>query len=312
MTAPLSSFDAFLYPITIVAADQTMILTETGGATPASAAVVTITAGTYYAMMDTAPAGYSSLYAEIETRLNAASVASGNSSTYEIIRVDASSSSAFGKAAGIRIKCNGENGTTAFTMVFSSGSWTLDPRILGFPAAQAADESSTANVITAEMTAWGIWIPPERASQKGPRRTVRVQGRSGGRIASRRTNQLSSRSVRQFRYRYIPAGHIFTRRNQIQGYATTAGLALNDDGNYFADLHRYGFAADADVFVIHDLGGTAADITAANGYEIIRIDEAEAHKMDDLASSLQLTLTGGEYYEIDFLAYVKTSTYIYD
>ena len=309
MVAPLSSFDAFIYPLTTTSSTRSLVFTETGGASPATNAIVNIAVGDLYALMDSPPSGYTSLYAEIETAMNAAA---GNGATYTIARADAASSSAFGKAAGITITSDGAGSTTAWELDFSHGSFTLDPRWLGFPAAQSSDVVSTANVVTSTMTVMGVWIPPERASDKGPKRTIYRQGRSGGRIATRRTNRLSKRDVREFVYRYLPAGHLFTRRNQIAGSADAAGLAQNDDGNYFADLHELGFAADKDVFVIHDLGGTAADITAANGYEIIRIDESAAEQSDDVLSMLRKMRAGGEYYELTFTAYLVASTYIYD
>ena len=211
MTAPLAALDAFGFPVTLGAVTRTLVLTETGGGTPAAGAIQSIAAGDYYAMADAPPSGYSSMFAAIETALDAAS---GNGSAYTVAWATPSVSTGQTKG-GITITCDGAGGTTDWQLDFNSGSFTMDPRIFGFPAAQTAIEASSSNAITSEMTAYGMWVPPQRASQKGPKREIYVQGRSGGRIASRRTNRLSKRDVRHFNYKYIPAGHLFFRRNQI-------------------------------------------------------------------------------------------------
>lgn len=59
-------------------------------------------------------------------------------------------------------------GDGAWSLDFSHGDWTLDPRILGFPAAQSSDVSSetgagSAEVITSDYTPRYGWYPQQPA-----------------------------------------------------------------------------------------------------------------------------------------------------
>ena len=292
--------DRLVYPIAIVTGANVIRLTETNGVTPVTRSV-TLTAGEYYCLVNTPPAGYSSFFAHLVSRLNTGSL---YGATYSVA-LENPTVSALGKKSGIKITAAGGS-QTGFTLAFSSGAFTAPKNLLGFSRTRTTDKAATANVIISEMTAWGFWTAPRTASHKIYKMEF-DQARSRGRISSAIQNRSYTHSLRSFKYQHLVGAFVSRWRGRFAGWAATAGLAQGDDNNAFWDVWRYGFADNKPVFVIHDDGDANVDINSTYGYEIVLMEDS---KMRDSFEPLRrMTRSGGEFYDLEFTVEIIGGSY---
>lgn len=283
--------DRFVYPVTVDSSNNVIRITETNGVTPVTRSV-TLTAGDYYCLVNTPPAGYSSLFAHITAQLNTSST---YGATYTVALEDPAVSS-LGKKSGLKISATGGTQTN-FTLRFSDGLFTAPKNLFGFSVDEASDKAATANVLVGDMTAWGFFTAPRTASSKNYA-MVFDQRRSRGRLNSQVQNRSYTHNMRTFKYQHIMGAFVSRWRGRYEGWAANAGLMQGDDNNAFWDVWRYGFAENKPVFVIHDDGDTNTDINSAYGYEIVKMEDEKGR--DSFDALRRLTRSGGEFYDLEF------------
>lgn len=244
--------DWWLWPIIVTTANNSFVLTETAGST----FTVTIAAGTYYTHRDSSiNATYPSIWLALETAIGAE--ATTNTYTFSAqtptVSVDQ-------LTAGVRL--TGTAGTSVeFSLDFSSGSFTFDPRILGFPSDQSADETATSDGtdyhLDSEFTVFGTWrgfslFNGEAADKRGDERVLSVD--SHQRPSDRYTLEWYEERYRTILYQRVNAAHVYRYAARAQDYALVGQLGQNDTHNAFYWVWRELKRNNDPVIICHDVG----------------------------------------------------------
>lgn len=244
--------DWWLWPIVVTSSNNSFVFTETGGST----FTVTIAAGTYYTHRDSSiDTDYPSLWLALETAIGAESTT--NTYTFSA-QTPTQSVEQF--SAGIRL--TGTAGTSVeFSIDFSSGSFTLDPRLLGFPSTQSADVTAVAegsdHVLDSVFTVFGTWrafslFDGKAAEKRGDERVLSID--SHDRPSDRYPLEWFEERYRPVSYQRVYAAHVYRYAARDLGYATVGKLAQNDTHNAFYYIWRELLRDDNPVIVCHNVG----------------------------------------------------------
>lgn len=201
------------------------------------------------------------------------------------------------EAGGLQISTS----STAFSLDFSDASWTLDPRLLGFPADQSTDVASTSNRIIPPFTRYMTWrsstILDGIASYK--RKFPMVEARvSHDRPTDRFALIGEAQSIRQMEYEYVMAGHVFEEdAADLIDYANAARLAQGDTHNAFETIWAR-LQKNKSFLLIHDTEHWSID--DVSGAEVVVARDVK-RQLSDVARRRS---TAGEAYDLDFEIYV--------
>lgn len=275
----------------------------------------------YYNMVGTGSAGsrttatgdnFYPLLDRIEAAINAAS-----SNAYEFQAFTPT-----GYLAEVGVKLVQTSGSGGFSWDFSDGSWSLDPRILGFPASQTADVSSSAGELEGDFSTYGVWvshtITDGEATRKLQRRTKNVSLSSEDvRYATRK--QYYARDYRQFVYEYVPGAHVRENRGFDADSAATASIAEDDVNQAFYGIWdlatRQAEAASstrdievgqlAPIIVLHDtvdvLGETSSPLEV-----LLLSNEGQIRDFDECIDVMRVA---GEYYRLTVDTLILSGNY---
>lgn len=247
--------DWWLWPIVVTASTNGVVLSESGGST----FTVTIEAGTYFLHRDSSQEStYPSILTAIETALDA----EATTNTYDF-EVATPTQSVDQLTTGVRLVGASGAPSVSFSLDFSSGSFTLDPRVLGFLDTQSADVTSVAHgsdyAITAEYTCFGVWrafslFGGEAAEKRGDLHTLSIDSHKRG--SDRYTLEwFEEEPYRTIIYEKVHAAHVYRYAARQSSYAVVGELAQYDTHNAFYHVWRQLKSGRACI-VIHNVGDT--------------------------------------------------------
>lgn len=249
--------DWWLWPITVPTSARTIVLEEAGGA----ATSVSIAAGVYYTHRDSSiDADYPSLFLALETALNAA----GLTNTYTFSAQTPTESVAQLKA-GVRLTgvatSDGTPASVNFSLNFSSASFTLDPRVLGFDADRSTDASASGNTdafaLDSPLTVFGTWrafslFDGIAADKRGDERTLLID--SHDRPSDRYVLPWYEERYRTVKYMRVNAAHVYRYAAEQESYAHVGKLETNDTHNAFYHVWRELKFDNAPCIIVHNVG----------------------------------------------------------
>lgn len=308
--------DTWFAPLQLDATNNVVVFTDTAGTQTITLDLVDSGTGDPLDYLNAVGAGFEGSrqmyiggdYVPLLDRLVAA-INTASSNTYEFQTFTPT-----GYQAAIGVKLVQTAGSGGFSWDFSSGSWTLNPRILGFASTIASDVSSIGGEIESQYSTYGVWvshtITDGEATRKLRRRTKNISLSSDDvKYASRK--QYHARDYRQFVYEYVPGAHIRENRAEDADSAATASLAENDINQAFYDVWDLGTQkaiaagrADFDLEVgqlvplevrhnvVDVLGGAASSNTA----EVLKFSEES--QITDFDAMLNVMRVAGEYYRL--------------
>jgi len=209
----------------------------------------------------------------------------GLNNTYEITANTPTGSSL--NNSGITI--TRATGTDNFSIRWTNGSTTLDPRLLGW-----GDSPSNTGYATSHdspYSLWGVWQSPKAAQDK--RREPRQ-------IAQRSDGSSNAASViwdtpleRRLEYSAIYGAHVWNDRADTAAFADDAGLPTNDVYNALYDLWFESARAGEQLLFSPDDGGDA-NWNIGTSYEWVVFLQS---KRDNFWENLE-DQEGGEKYKI--------------
>ena len=286
------SRDVYFYPVVIDDTNNTLIWNEGGQLT------VTIPNGTYYL---TGRTGFApiSLFAALTSALATA----GATGTYTFSTatpiIDTQQT-----GAGLLIGCD-----TSFSIEFTDPLFTFDARYLGFDG--TADINSVANQIQSEYTLLGAWYSwTLTGGEATDRRSFeeRELVESSSRTADAYQIAWNTDTVRNNRYEYVPAAHVFINRTSFDGYAETGQIAT--DTNAWERVWSEGSKLKQ-ILVVYDVqdGQTIATIADDELSDVVKFNDLEQRR--NIRNTMNLQVTKGEMYELSINLLVLDSSYDY-
>ena len=284
--------DAYFYPVVIDDTNNTLIWNEGGQLT------VTIPNGTYYL---TGRSGFAPL--SLFSVLTSALATAGATGTYTFSTatpiIDTEQT-----GAGLLIGCD-----TSFSIEFTDASFTFDPRYLGFDG--TADINSVTNQIQSEYTLLGAWYSwTLTGGEATDRRSFeeRELVESSTRTADAYQIAWNTDTVRNNRYEYVPAAHVFINRTSFDGYGETGQIAT--DTNAWERVWSEGSKLKQ-ILVVYDVqdGQTIATIADDELSDVVKFNDLEQRR--NIRNTMNLQVTKGEMYELSINLLVLESSYDY-
>lgn len=260
------------------------------------AGTATVTAQTYWPYFAPEVTGYPALFTSLSAALTTACGVA--------VSLEAASPTTSPQAplTGLRLRAS-----AAFSLSFSSPSFTLDPRLLGFGAGQSTDVASVVqgsdHVITSPFGIWPVWVVPRVASAKLADVRHEQYGAEGSRYRWR------TRNTRTIEYQSLPAAAVRrTRAAESSVWAKNAGLGYEDVHGNYQVVWDEGLSKGLDVILVHNEGRQDLMVTS-HPYEVVRIPLTE-----DAASRFSAVVTDlerqrGELYDIAIPIEVLSGTY---
>lgn len=286
--------DRWLYPIEITADNNGIHFDDNGFDLN-----TTIAAGTYYAHDDvTINSTYPSLYANIKAAMVAASLDSGDSSTFTVAAATPTVSTGL-LNGGIAISTNAGR-----TLVWYADGTINKTGCMGYiynGADSAEDET-----VTSPYSLFGCWQPPEYATDlRGIPQTIIDYSTEYTERTDFYALQRGSRVMRTALYDYIPSAHVYASRANDADYAAAGGLGVGDVFNAFESLWNQ-WRLGEDIIVVHRNATQSLNLLVTNqGYEVVRCASIEAAR--DMGSIADMQLTAGEWYRLTIPCVVKTA-----
>jgi hypothetical protein len=204
--------------------------------------------------------GYFALLTAIEAALNVNATLDG---TYDIEIVNTPST--YAPNTGIRITCD-----EPFELLFSDSNWTLDPRLLGWPAGWNTDTGS-AESHSGGRHRYGVWISHSKMRGRA------VEAHSYPVVNAEYSTDFLSRARgvewgevrhRLLRYESVFAASVFERRVDNLDYARHAEIDPGDDNGVFEHVWR-SFRRGEPTLIAYDLAAPVINPTT-DAYEIVR------------------------------------------
>lgn len=317
MGTGLYSADAWLWPITLTSANNTIEINEDGGGWVSTQQ---LEAGDWYLHDDATlhAAGYKGLFYAIRYLTTQAT---GSYSTFGAVAnigtktnsytwsvSDPTSSSAVTNAGLTMSGSGGVPSTDSWIIDVSEG--TLDLRHLGFLTATPSDPTSA---VSGSTRSWespacmlGRWLPynhagaPAAASRKRPR-PFKVLDYPSPRPADGVPNEWYSTTLRDIEYRFQMPGHVHQSRADETGYAAQSGLAAGDKNNAFYHVWDK-LTAGKEVIIVHN---STADLqVTSNDYEIVKL-----HQETPWEAAVQATSDAADLYRINLTVDVISGNY---
>jgi len=277
---------------------------------------VSITAGNYFGH-DELSATHPGFWYAVVAALNAHGSLSG---TWSVSAASPTLSSGMTNG-GVRLAC-----TAAFSLSFAHASWTMDKGLFGYPS-NSVVTPTTVNGVFAGGT-YGATMPYTRSTDWLCRPEAKDRAVTDKRsfpivpkLVSSDVDPLLAvemiygnsalEYVRTYKTGRILAGHVFGERCLEAGYAATAGVAIGDTCNGFAELvwNRAkllnGTANDGDIIIVHN---DVSDLKfSTHDYDIARFEKpAHREALRNLMADRQLN---GEVYSIETEFRLKVRNY---
>lgn len=301
--------DAWLWPITLTADNNTIQLDENSGG---FVSTQQLEAGEWYLHDDESlhAAGYKGLFYAIRYLTTQST---GSYSTFGTVAnigtkvnsysfsVSDPTSSTSVTNAGLTMSGSGGAPSTVSWILDVSDS-TIDFRHLGFLTATPSDPTSAASGSTRSWESpacmLGRWLPynhagaPAAASRKRPR-PFKILDYPSARPADGEPNEWYSTTLRDIEYRFQMPGHIHQSRADETGYASQSGLAAGDKNNAFYHVWDK-LTAGKKLIIVHN---STSDLQVdANDYEIVKLHQdtpwdAMVQATSDAADLYRITAT---------------------
>lgn len=192
------------------------------------------------------------------------------------------------------------------TLVFSSGDWTMDPRLFGYPEGWNTDvvlvASGAEYVAPSPMsrrTTWRSYTIGE--SGKASRKRImpeQVTAWSHNRPQDRYAITWEEQEVRSWQYEYVPAAHLFEQdAANLEDYARNQGLGLGDNHNAFETIWR-ALAQNEIALIVHDQDSW--DLELNGDFTEAAVLEIPTNSLGQIAS---LRRTAGDFWDLNFTMY---------
>lgn len=241
----------FLYPIEITSDNNLLVFRND------ASQYVSLTPGVYYAYRSEVSSRWPSLYDAIETAVAQHPSVSG---TYHFELATPAQSSGFVNSG---LKLVRDAGTTTFGWNVSQGSF--DYRLLGFNPENTLKLASTQDTEPiGDYSRAGVWQAPQTAMPKISGNHTYEQYRNNARRGHEVVTRWGSDGARLLRFGWVAAGHVLPYKNERADYASTAGLAVEDHGNYWFDLWDQGVSTYRDVLAVYG-EPTSLELEPASG-----------------------------------------------
>lgn len=306
--------DRIIPMIVLTSSNNELVVDEGSGPV-----TVTVPAGNYWGHNDSSlNATYPGLYKAIVDAMNASAL----TYTYSVEAFTPTLSTEQ-ENGGLRFYSGAA--TDDFDFDLSSGSWTLDPGLIGFAdnsVITAADVSSSGGYLTSTLMRSAEWITNTYFSTK-----TAEDKRSHTEFDQRQSDEDSAYAYsydwspseagmifRKYIVKLIPAAHIIGSRALDYDYADTALVAHGDANNGFIDIvwdrarNLYGEGTEGDVLIVYN---STDDLQVdAHDYDVARIAKvSDRQKWKD--TFLTTRFPNGEFYDMDLLWRIKVNNYIH-
>jgi len=240
-----------LFGIELDSTNNTFVFTETGTATTFT---VTLEAGEYFTHNDTdgSVSAYPGIFAALETAIGAE--ATTNAFTFDVTTPTESTEQLY---HGVQLVGD----TATFSIDFADASFTMDSRIFGFPATQAADVSAiSAGATFVVQSAFQIFAQWRSVCRHGDNHAS--EKRRDRRMITEDSHQdegdrfvlvHKSQKLRPMRYQFVRAAHVWAEAASEEDFAVVGDVATGDDHNALEYLWL-AFRKNQKVLVLHNVG----------------------------------------------------------
>lgn len=245
--------------------NATIVFTESTSGTKFT--VTLAESGLYYPHKSSS-SEYPGLFAALKTAIDAESTA--NTFTFEAATPTDSTKQLY---SGVQLVGDSD----AFTLNFSDPAWSLDPRLLGFPADQSTDVSSSTagsnEVVRSEFMLFSMWRSvclngANHASAKRRDKSIAVND-SHDDEEDRFSMVWKTKKLRPIRYQFVKAAHVFAGAADEADFAVVADVAHGDDHNALEYLWE-AFRKNQKVIVCHNVGDVWDLQFLTHTYEVLR------------------------------------------
>jgi len=208
----------------------------------------------------------------------------------------------------------------SFTIRFTDSSFTMDPRLLGFPEGQNSNvDSDGSNDVESPVSYFGAWFPYDDSGENKVIRDHRREPYSIQATSDSRPNAYSiewqSNQRRRNDYYHLAGPHVFWTRGLESSETDRAGLATNDTNNALEDLWRQSRVlrsdVNSDILIVYGdpvvnfkVAGSAGD-----GWEIAKLDTQRERTQFFGTVITDIANSSGERYAVNLTTEIKTSNW---
>lgn len=194
--------------------------------------------------------------------------------------------------SGIEITASAAGGAAEFTLEFSDGSTTVNPRWFGW-GESPGDQTSSSGVLASPYSLYATWQSPHAAHDKRDARRQSMNSSTSDPVNAYR-NPFKGHRRRLMHYRFVPAGHVRRWAAEDSDIASDAGLPTGDINNAFADFLWEASASNEDILVVYDDGDDDLQVDShTDKYEYVRF--ADDREIESLLQMIEDVPRGEEY-----------------